>query len=352
MNKEFLYKLLNTVSVSGNEEANQENILAYTKDFADRQDIDAVGNVVSIINPEADCKVLLCGHIDEIGFRVTNIDGGGIIHVLSAGGVRSRLYAGTPMQIIHEEIIDGKIVRHKVNGVGVVDEGKLRSSEFRVDDVLIDIGATSKEEAEKYVSVGDSVCADTEVHELLNNNFTCRALDDKTGAFVIVEAAKRAKEKGVEIGVYACTTVGEETSGRGAGFVASEVNPDCVIAVDVTWASDCPGANPFRTGEVVLGKGPVICKSGMVNKKMNLLLEDVAKDKNIPIQIEVAGGRTGTDGDTVMGKSIPMALISIPNRYMHSSVEVSNWDDLENCIELLSEFLLRIDSSFNYNPIG
>ena len=345
MDRDFLNKLLTTVSVSGNEEANQFNALEYGKDFSDKQCVDAVGGTYSIINPEAECRILLSGHMDEIGFRVTYIDGRGLIHVQRAGGVRPKLYVGQPMQIIH----DG----NKVQGVGCVSREMLNDTEFSDKKLLIDIGAESKEQAEKYVSVGDSVCADTVVHELLNDNFSSRALDDKTGAFVILEAAKRAKEKGVKNGVYAHTSVGEESSGRGAYYAGADVKPSCAVVVDVTWASDCPGTDPAETGDIALGKGPVLCLSGMVNKQLNKLMEEIAGEKNIPLQYEIAGGRTSTDGDTIAftNEGCPLVLVSIPLRYMHSSVEVANWNDLENCIELISEFAVRMDKDFDYRPI-
>ena len=348
MDREFLKLLLNTVSVSGNEEANQENALAFGKSFADKQMTDPVGNVISVVNPDAACRVLLLGHMDEIGFRVTHISDSGIIRVQRAGGVRPSLYVGSPMQIIHETEEEGRIVRRKVEGVGVVTDDLLKNKDMKDTDLMIDIGASSREEAAAVVSVGDSVCADTGVHELLGGNFSCRAMDDKTGAFVILEAAKLAAQKGAAAGIYANTVVGEETSGRGAYFAASRVRPACAIAVDVTWASDCPGTDPAETGLVKLGGGPVLCLSGMVNKRMNRLLEKIAKEKDIPIQYEVAGGRTHTDGDTALmtGEGVPVALVSVPLRYMHSSVEVGNWKDIENCIELISEFLLRIGESF------
>ena len=209
MDRDFLKQLLNTVSVSGNEEANQELTLAFGKQFAHRQTVDAVGNAISIVNPEAGCKVLLLGHMDEIGFRVSHIDDSGLIRVQKAGGVQAGLYVGAPMQIIHETIEDGKTVRHKVEGVGVVTEDLLKNSEVKDKDLVIDIGANTKEEAEAVVSLGDPVCADTAVHDLLNDNFSCRALDDKTGAFVVLEAAKLAAESGAKSGIYANTVAGE-----------------------------------------------------------------------------------------------------------------------------------------------
>ena len=354
MNRAFLKTLLDTVSVSGCEEANQEHALAFGRLFAQKQRTDAVGNAVSVVNPDADCRVLLLGHMDEIGFRVTHIREDGMLRVQRAGGVRPALYVGAPMQIIHETKEGGKTVRRKVEGVGVVTDDLLKNKELKASDLLIDIGASGREEAAAAVSVGDPVCADTTVHELLNDHFSCRALDDKTGAFVVLEAAKLAAERGAKAGIYACTAVGEETSGRGAYFAAAHAVPSCAIAVDVTWASDCPGTDPGETGLVRLGGGPVLCLSGMVNKKMNALLAQIAAEKDIPVQYEIAGGRTHTDGDTALftGEGVPVALVSVPLRYMHSSVEVANWRDLEQCIELIAEFLLRIDETFDYSPIG
>lgn len=345
MNREFLKTLLNTVSVSGNEEANQLNALEFAKSFAHEQRVDAVGNAISVVNPDAPCRVLLCGHMDEIGFRVTHIDDRGFIHVQEAGGVRPKLYIGSPMQIIHG---DGK-----VNGVGVVSSELLKKEELKDKDLVIDIGANSREEAAALVSVGDSVCADTAVRELMNDRFSCRALDDKTGAFVVLEAAKLAAEQGAGCGIYVNTVVGEETTGRGAYFAAANVKPSCAIIVDVTWASDAPDGDPALTGEVKLGGGPVLCKSGMTNKAMNRLLEEIAAEEDIPLQYEVAGGRTYTDGDTALktGNGVPIALVSIPLRYMHSSVEIASWKDLEYCVRLIAGFLNRIDEHFDYRPI-
>ena len=354
MNRTLLYDLLDTVSVSGNEEANQEAALAYGKSFAHLQTTDAVGNAVSVVNPQAECRVLLCAHIDEIGFRVTQIKDDGMIRVQKTGGVRAALYIGAPMQIIHERTEDGKTVREKVRGVCAVTDALLKNKDVKDTDLLIDIGAKTREEAAAVVSVGDSVCADSRTAELLNDRVSARALDDKSGAFVILEAARQAAEKGAVCGIYANTCVGEETTGRGAYLSGSRIRPTCAIVVDVTWASDAPDADPGRTGEVKLGGGPVLCRSGIVNKKMNALLEQAAKERGISLQYEVAGSDTWTDGDTLLktGQGVPVALVSVPLRYMHSSVEVADWKDLQGCIDLIAEFLLRIGGDVDFRPVA
>ena len=351
MTKDFLINLLNNDSVTGNEEPCQEVVLKFGKDFADEQIVDPVGNVINVVNPKSKVKILLVGHIDEIGFRVTHVDEKGMVHVQSVGGVNHKLYLGSNVQIIHQVKNKKKIERKIVPGVVGFNRDILKKEKVENTDIVIDIGAKEAKDAENLISIGDSVVINTPYQELLNNNFSGRALDDKTGSFVILEAAKKAKKKGAKIGIYANTATGEENTGRGAYFSAMGVRPTCAIAVDVTFASDYPGMDPAKSGDVKVGGGPVLCHSGMTNKKMNELLEETAKAKKIPYQWEVSGDHTYTDTDTLVKSGVPSTLISIPLRYMHSSVEVGNWDDLENCIDLIAEAILKIDEKFNFNPL-
>ncbi|MCR5005704.1 MAG: M42 family peptidase [Clostridiales bacterium] len=346
MNREFLHELLNTPSVSGHEEEIQRKTIQYTADFCDKQEADATGNVLHRINPDAPFQVLMMGHIDEIGFLVTHIDESGMIKVMSNGGLRLPLYVGARVQIIH----DGK----KVPGVVSVARDLVGNKEIKANDLTIDIGAGSKEEALQYAAPGDPVCADTLVEDLVGEKFTSRAMDNRTGAFVVMEALKRAKELGATIGVTAATTVGEETSMRGAAWAAASHAWDLAIAVDVTYVSDCPGTNPADTGDVKLGGGPVLCTATTVNKKANHMFVETAEEKGIQIQWEVASGHTGTDADRahISGKGIPVALVSIPLRYMHSSVEVADYRDIENAIELLGAFMLKVGPGVEWKNLS
>lgn len=342
MNKDFLYEMLKTPSVSGYEEALQRKVIHYMEDVCDEIRTDATGNVVSILNPDAKMKVLLCGHIDEIGFVITNIHSDGMIKVAKAGGVRAVLYLGTHVQIMNEKGI--------VNGVVVTNASLCKNPNVTDQDLIIDIGAASREEALKYVSVGDSVCAATDVKELVHDRVAARAMDDRIGAFIVLEALRKAKELGCKCGVYSATTVGEETSMRGAYFASQMVKPDCAVIVDVTYASDYPGVDGDATGEILLDCGAVLCHSSLNNKKMNHKLVECANKLGYEVQWEVAPGRAGTDGDRVhfTNDGVPIALVSIPLRYMHSSIETLSMKDVKEIIDLLAQFLCEMNENFSF----
>ena len=343
MNKEFLFALLDSMSVSGHEISLQKKVIEQMRPYCDEILTDYTGNVISVINPDAPFKVMLAGHIDEIGLIVTNIQEDGFVRVARSGGIQARTYPG------HQ------VVLHGYNGTifgTVVNNQDMGKEKLGAGDLVIDIGAKSAAEARKYIQEGDPVHLHTYHQELLNGFLAARAVDDRGCAFIILEALKRAKEQGCRIGVYAATTVGEETTMRGAHWAGAAVQPDVAIAVDVTFASDYPGTDPKESGSVTLGKGPVICNSSIANRKVNELLKVCAAAKDIPYQMESYMGRTGTDADKLhfTGTGVTTALLSLPLRYMHSPAEVCHLDDIENAIALLAEFLCRIDETTDLDP--
>ena len=345
MNKEFLYTLLDNMSVSGHEIELQKKVIAEMKPHCDEIRTDYTGNVISVLNPEADFKVLLCGHIDEIGLIITHITDSGLLKVAKAGGIYARVYPG------HQVVVHG--YKQKVIGT-VINNKDMGKSELKDGDLIIDIGAKDAEDAKKYVQAGDPIHLHTYHEEMLNGYLAARAVDDRGCAFIVLEALKKAKEKGCKIGAYAATTVGEETTMRGAHWAASRVKPNVAIAVDVTYAQDYPGTDPAESGDVKLGKGPVICNGSMANKKVNELLKACAEENNIPYQIESFAGRTGTDADKMhfAGEGFVTALLSLPLRYMHSPSEVCHFDDIHNAIELLAAFLCKIDANTDIDPFA
>ena len=342
MNKEFLYTLLDGMSVSGNEIGMQKKVIEHMTPFCDRIITDYTGNVISVINPDADFKVLLAGHIDEIGLVVTHIQGDGMLKVTAAGGIAPSVYPGHQV-VVHNE--RGKVF-------GVVIHTSAHNKDVKTADLTIDIGAKDAEDARRYVEEGDPIHLNTYHQEMANGYLSARAIDDRGGAFIILEALKKAKEMGCKIGVYAATTVGEETTMRGAHWAASRVKADVAIAVDVTYAQDYPGTNPQESGDVKLGGGPVICNSSIASKKVNKLLKKCAQDKGIPYQVESFVGRTGTDADKMhfAADGTVTALVSLPLRYMHSPSEVCALSDVENSINLLAEFLCSINAETDIDP--
>ena len=342
MNKEFLYEMLDTMSVSGHEIGLQKKVIKEMMPYAHEIRTDYTGNVVCVLNPEADFKVLLAGHIDEIGLVVTHICGDGLLKVAKAGGIRPGVYPG------HQVMIGQKGIP------GVVILNDAMKGDIKDKDLYIDIGAKDAADARKYVEEGDPVHLNTYHLELQNDYLCARAIDDRGGAFIVLEALKKAKQMGCKIGVYAATTVGEETTMRGAYWAASKVKPDVAIAVDVTYAQDYPGTDPAESGDVKLGAGPVICNSSIANRKVNELLKKCARDNEIPYQIESFLGRTGTDADKmhVSCEGVVTALLSLPLRYMHSPSEVCHMYDVQNAIDLLANFLCTISGDTNLDPFA
>ena len=345
MNKEFLYTLLDNMSVSGNEIELQKKVIAEMTPHCDKIMTDYTGNVTSVLNPDAPFKVMLSAHIDEIGLIVTHITGDGLLKVTKSGGIYARTYPGHQVVVYgYNQTVYGAVVNSKDMGKAELSDG----------DLIIDIGAKDAEDARKYVQEGDPVHLNTYHQEMLNGYLSARAVDDRGCAFIVLEALKKAKEKGCKIGVYATTSVGEETTMRGAHWASSRIKPDVAIAVDVTFATDYPGTDPASSGDVKLGKGPVICHGSIINKKLNKLLMECAKKAELPYQIETAIGRTGTDADKMhfAGEGIVTGLLSLPLRYMHSPSEVCHLDDIQNSIDLLAELLCTIDENTDLNPFS
>ena len=345
MNKDFLYELLDNMSVSGHEIPLQKKVIAEMTPHCDQIMTDYTGNVTCILNPDAPFKVMLSAHIDEIGLIITHIQGDGMLKVARAGGIRPHVYPG------HQVVVHG--YNQTIFGT-VVNNSDMGKGDLKDVDLTIDIGAKDQEDARKYVQEGDPIHLHTYHAELLNGYLAARAVDNRGCAFIILEALKRAKERGCNIGVYATTSVGEETTMRGAHWAGSRIHPDACIVVDVTFARDYPGSSPADSGDVSLGKGPVICKGSLCNKKLNDFMKACAKEKEIPYQMETTIGRTGTDADKIhfTGDGVVTALLSLPLRYMHAPSEVCHMDDIENSIALLTEVLCSMSEKTDLNPFS
>ena len=344
MEQEFLYRLLSSQGVSGRETEIQKIAADYMEGFADTVRCEVNGNVTGILNPDSGFKILLAGHMDEIGLMVTAHTEEGFLRAAKVVGITPRMYLGQKVRIdTGKELIYGS----------VASTAELQKKEELLDtDLFIDIGARDREEAGTYAPVGSGIVFDTDWRPLLGNCITSRALDDRSGAFIVMEALRRAKEKGCRNGVYAVTTVGEETGFGGGAWAGASIRPDMAIAVDVTFASDGPGGNDAVRGRVALGGGPGICVGTMGHLVMNRMLEQAAGRLGIRTQPVITPGRTLTDTDAIhiSGHGVPATLVNLPLRYMHTPAEVCSLNDVEDCIELISEFVCMVDRHTDLRP--
>lgn len=346
MNKEFFYDMIATESVSGSEIRLQKKIASYMKEQSVAVQTDCTGNVICSINESCPFKVLLCGHIDEIGFRVTHITDQGYLRVTKSGGVPISLAPNKRVTVLGRKRITGVM-----GTLGCRDNMKTKPE---LTDLFIDCGFTNKEEAMKLVRPGDAVTYTYTIDELQNDCVAGRGLDNRMGAYAVLHALLKARDMGAKVGIYAATTVGEETTMRGAHWAAQAVKPTLAVAVDVTFTTDYPGTNPATYGDISLGKGPVISRCVHGNEPMYQALESAAERAGISVQYEVSGGNSGTDADrlSLTGEGIPTAVVSIPLRYMHGPSEVGSLRDLDQVVDLLAEFLSNLTESFNYDPFA
>lgn len=342
MDQELLSEIIQRPSPSGREDALQKFLYAhYRKDF-DRFCTDEQGTLTAIHNEQAPFQVMLAAHADEISLVVAGYNSDGSLQVMGNGGVRPKLYIGCKVRVLTPDGV--------VYGVMGTNPGLQKKESVKADDLFLDIGCTSREEAEQVVPKGSYVVHDTDLRPLQGGRVSGRAFDDRIGVYVIFEAAKKAAKAGTKAGILCTATTGEETTGRGAFSAASKLKPSCCVSVDVTYATDYQGAE--ESGDVTLGKGGAICHGSIPNAKLNALLTQCAKELNLPVQYEVFPGRTGTDSDTMVrtGTGVPQTLFSIPLRYMHSPVEVLDEKDVDSMIEILALFLQKLDESYDLAP--
>lgn len=333
MNETFLTNLLSSISVSGYEEPVQEVVEAEMKNYADEIRRDEMQNLTCVLNPDSDVRIMLSAHADEIGLMISNIREDGRLQVIDRGGIVPATYPGRQVRI--------KTKNGEVYGVVEAYRSLFKDENLGTKQFLIDIGAKDKEDALNYVSLGDPIVPDTPIRKLANGKFTARALDDRLGVYIIMEALKRAKELGCKVGIYAASTTGEETTKTGAYWTSARIQPTMAIVVDVTYTSDCSGMDPAEMGTVCLGEGPVLCNSPIVVKALNEKMEECAKKAGISVQREAASRLSYTDGDQIhfSNQGVPMVLVSIPLRYMHMPAEVADEKDVEGCVELIAQFL-------------
>ena len=346
-NKEFLFNLLNTASPSSQEMEIQKQWINYVEPFADEIKTDHAGNAIGVLNPEASFKVLLAGHCDEIGLVINRIDDEGFLHFDKMGGINPKAAVGMKVTILgYKKTITGVI------GVNAQHHGGLKD-DFTLDDLFIDCGYRTKSEAEKFVQIGDLAVYKRHPEILQERYIAGRGLDNRTGAFIVAEVLRRLKLEECSVGVYAASTVNEETNMGGAYFAAAGIKPTMAIACDVTFATDYPGVNKNKHGDVKLEGGPVLAKGAPINYKINQFLEKAADELDMAIQYELTPRMTGTDADKMRltGQGVPIALVSLPLRYMHSPVETVSIKDMDEEINLLVKMIKNLTGNESLKPL-
>ncbi|MBR4717013.1 MAG: M42 family metallopeptidase [Lentisphaeria bacterium] len=348
--KKFLEELLMTCGPSGFEFEQAKVYRDYLKPFAHDIRTDVLGNTIARLNPDAKFQFMLSGHYDEIGFQVVSIMPQGLVSFRPVGGIDPLTLPGTGVEILTEKgHIPGVIGRKPIH-LQTPDE---RKAVPKIEDLWIDIGAADQKAAEKLVKIGDPISFSRNFEMLSKTCVHSKSLDDKIGAFVIAEAFRQLAKRKIKVGVACVGTVQEELGLRGAITGAFGVNPDAAIAVDVGFATDVPGIKPELLGDIKLGGGAELQRNADNNPPLlNRILKAAAKHK-IPYQMTTghrATGGTDTAAIQMTRGGVATALISIPNRYMHTPAEICDLRDVESAIGLIVETIASLTGKETFIP--
>ncbi|HSJ33099.1 MAG TPA: M42 family metallopeptidase [Longimicrobiales bacterium] len=352
MDTQFLKKLLDTPAPSGFETAAAALWREEAKKFAASVDGDVSGNSIAIVNPDGSPRVMLAGHIDEIGVMITHIDDDGFLYFEGIGGWDPQVLVGQRIRLLTRagDVVGviGKKPIHLMKG----DE---KDKVSKIEDLWIDIGAKDRDAATKGgVRVGDPGVIDAQLVELGDDLIASRSIDNRIGAFVVLEALRILAKKKSKAMVAAVATTQEEIgyAGGGARTSAYTVNPHIAIVVDVTFASDAPGIEKKAVGEHKLGSGPVITRGSATNARLVERLAEIAEQEKIPFSLTAAPRYTATDADAIYlsRHGVATAVLSVPNRYMHSPNEIVSVSDLEATARLIASFCQKLSESDNWLP--
>src|SRR5687767_11670501 len=333
----FLKKLLDTPGPSGFESAPAKVWRDEARTFADVSQ-DVAGNSMAMVNPNGAPTIMLAGHIDEIGLIVTFIDDEGFLYIGPIGGWDPQVLVGQRIRFLGRDgDVIGVIGKKPIHLIKPED----RKKASQITDLWVDIGATSREDAEKRVSVGDAGVIDSRTVDFPNGLIASRSIDDRIGAFIVLEALRRYADQPGAARVVAVATTQEEIAfhGGGARVSATRIGPQMALVVDVTHATDYPGAEKKEHGHHEIGGGPVLTRGSIISPVVFTLLRDAATRLSMPFTVHAAGRESWTDADAihVAREGVATGLISIPNRYMHSPNEVVSLEDLDRASALIAE---------------
>lgn len=349
---DFLENYLNNASPTGYESGGQKLWMDYLKPYVDTFITDTYGTAVGIINPDASYKVVIEGHADEISWYVNYITDDGLIYVIRNGGSDHQI---APSKRVNIHTKNG-IVKGVFGWPAIHTRNRKKEEEVaKVDNLFIDIGCETKEQVDKMgVHVGCVITYPDEFMILNENKFVCRAIDNRMGGFMIAEVARLLHENKIKLpfGLYITNSVQEEVGLRGAEMITKTIKPNVAIVTDVCHDSTTPMIEKKIEGDTKIGKGPVITYAPAVQNNLRELILETAMAKEIPFQRLASSRVTGTDTDAFAYSNggVASALISLPLRYMHTTVEMVHRDDVENVIKLIYETLLKLENeeTFSY----
>lgn len=345
---EFLKKLLDTPGPSGFEAAPAKVWREQAKKFA-KVSGDVAGNSLAEVNSDGKPTIMLAGHIDEIGVIINYIDDQGYAYIQPIGGWDPQVLIGQRLRFVgrNGEVfgVVGKKPVHLIK-----QEEREKAAKFT--DLWVDLGFKTKKEAEGGISVGDAGVIDSRTMEFPNGRLVSRSIDDRIGAFVVLEALKRYAEKPGAARVVAVATTQEEIGyrGGGAGICATCIGPQMAIVVDVTFAIDHPGVEKKEYGEAAIEGGPVLTRGSIISPVVFELLRKTAEDKKIPISLHAAGRETSTDADAIhiAREGVATALVSVPNRYMHSPNELVSIQDIDHAADLIAHVCRAVSTKTDF----
>ncbi len=346
---DFLANYLNVASPTGYEHNGQKIWMDYLRPYVDKIEVDHYGTCCGIINPDAEFRVVIEAHADEISWYVNYITDEGLIYVIRNGG-SDQMIAPSKVVNLHGE----KGIVKGVFGWPAIHTRGLNSDEPvpKLENIFIDCGASSKKEVEELgIYVGTMITYPDEFFQLNDKYFVSRALDNRIGGFMIAEVARLLHEnkKTLPFGLYITNSVQEEVGLYGADMIADTIKPNIAIVTDVTHDTTTPMIEKKKEGDQKCGDGPVIYYAPSVHHNLRDLIVATAREKDVPFQRAASSRATGTDTDAFAHSNggVPSALISLPLRYMHTTVEMVAKDDVAHVIDLIYETLLRIEPTMN-----
>jgi putative aminopeptidase FrvX len=348
--KKFLKEYLSMASPTGDETRGQEIWIEYIKPYADEWHTDVYGTAYAVVNPGKKFRVAIESHADEISWYVNYVTEKGFIHVIRNGGSDQTIAASRRVSIhTPKGIVRGVFGWPAIH----VRKGKDLNMSPTLENIFIDVGAKDKKEVELLgIHIGCIVTYDDQYEEITKKHFIGRALDNRLGGFCIAEIARKIKEENIKLpySLYIINSVQEEVGLRGAQMIAETIRPNVVIVTDVTHDTHTPLIDPKQEGDIRIGDGPTLTYAPSVHRKLLQLIEEVALANEIPFQRAASSRSTGTDTDAFAyaNGGIPSALISIPLRYMHTTVEMAHFDDVDSLISLIVACLRKIKPGHNF----